>query len=92
MAAIGSGIILVGVLAAVVGVGGFVDTRKVDRRFKTGYRNNEPDNRNFGRAAKRVLYGIGICIVGAAVNNLTPLDGVKQHGRSATTILAGRRV
>jgi hypothetical protein len=62
----------VGVLAAVVGVGGFVDTRKVDRRFKTGYRNNEPDNRNFGRAAKRVLYGIGICIVGAAVNNLTP--------------------
>jgi uncharacterized protein YecT (DUF1311 family) len=63
--------ILVGVLTAIVGVGGFVDTRKVDRRYKTGYRNNEPDTRNFGRAARRVLYGIGICIVGAAVDNLT---------------------
>ncbi|WP_063902337.1 lysozyme inhibitor LprI family protein [Burkholderia ubonensis] len=71
MAAIGGGMILIGILTTIVGVSGFVDTRKVDRRFKTGYKNNEPDTRNFGRAAKRVIYGVGICIVGAAVNNLT---------------------
>jgi hypothetical protein len=71
MAAIGSGLILVGVLTSIVGIGGFIDTRKVDRRFRTGYKNNEPDNRNFRRAARRVLYGVGTCIVGAAINNLT---------------------
>ncbi|NIF77128.1 hypothetical protein F3J20_06905 [Paraburkholderia sp. Cy-641] len=69
MAALGSGLMVVGVLTALVGVGGFVDTRKVDRRYKTGYKNNEPDTRNFGRAGKVLLYGIGICIVGAAINS-----------------------
>jgi len=70
MAAIGGGLILVGVLTLLVGIGGYVDTRKVDRRYRTGYKNNEPDARDFGRATKRVLYGIGICIVGAAANSL----------------------
>lgn len=69
MAALGSGLMVVGALTAFVGVGGFVDTRKVDRRFKTGYKNNERDNRNFARAGKIMLYGIGICIVGGAINN-----------------------
>ncbi|MDR6502264.1 uncharacterized protein YecT (DUF1311 family) [Burkholderia ambifaria] len=68
---------VVGVLTAVVGVAGFVDTRKADRRYKTGYKNNEPDTRNFGRAGKVLLYGIGICIIGAAVNSvLDSKDGV----------------
>ncbi|UEP20257.1 lysozyme inhibitor LprI family protein [Burkholderia ambifaria] len=61
---------VVGVLTAFVGMGGFVDTRKVDRRYKTGYKNNEPDTRDFGRAGKVLLYGIGICIIGAAVNSV----------------------
>jgi hypothetical protein len=67
---IGIGLFLLGILVGLAGIGGFVDTRKVDRRFKTGYKNNEPDTRNFGRAGKRVLYGIGICIVGSAVVHL----------------------
>ncbi|MFM0351382.1 lysozyme inhibitor LprI family protein [Paraburkholderia sp. RL17-347-BIC-D] len=68
---IGVVLVLVGVVTGLVGVAGFFDTRKVDRRFKTGYKNNEPDTRNFGRAGKRMLYGIGICIVGMAVIQLT---------------------
>ena len=75
MANLGVGLVLLGILTALVGIGGFFDTRKVDRRFKTGYKNNEPDNRDFGRSAKRVLYGIGICIVGAAVTSLSSPSG-----------------
>lgn len=71
MANLGVGLFLLGILTALVGIGGFFDTRKVDRRFKTGYKNNEPDNRDFGRSAKRVLYGIGICVVGAAVTSMS---------------------
>ncbi|OBR54754.1 lysozyme inhibitor LprI family protein [Paraburkholderia tropica] len=69
MAALGSGLLVAGALTALAGVSGFIDTRKVDRRFKTGYKNNEPDNRNFGRAGKILLYGIGMCIVGGAINS-----------------------
>ncbi|MEI5999818.1 hypothetical protein H3V53_22200 [Paraburkholderia bengalensis] len=75
MANFGVGLVLLGILTALVGIGGFFDTRKVDRRFKTGYKNNEPDNRDFGRSGKRVLYGIGICIVGAAVMSLSSPSG-----------------
>ncbi|MFM0232154.1 MULTISPECIES: lysozyme inhibitor LprI family protein [Paraburkholderia] len=71
MSNFGVGLFLVGVLTGLIGVGGFFDTRKVDRRFKTGYKNNEPDNRNFGRAGKRILYGIGICIVASAIVSLS---------------------
>jgi hypothetical protein len=71
MELIGSGLLLLGILTGLAGFGGFFDSRKVDRRFKTGYKNNEPDNRNFGRSGKRVLYGIGTCIVGAAALNLS---------------------
>ncbi|MFM0277721.1 hypothetical protein P0D75_06830 [Paraburkholderia sediminicola] len=71
MSNFGVGLFLVGVLTGLIGVGGFFDTRKVDRRFKTGYKNNEPDNRNFGRAGKRLLYGIGICIVASAIIRLS---------------------
>ncbi|MFP3710073.1 lysozyme inhibitor LprI family protein [Paraburkholderia sp. SIMBA_009] len=63
--------IVVGALVALAGVGGFIDTRKADRRFKTGYKNNEPDTRNFARAGRFVLYGIGICVIGAAINSFT---------------------
>ena len=71
MAAVGIGLIIVGALIALAGVGGFIDTRKVDRRFKTGYKNNEPDTRNFGRAGRFLLYGVGVCVIGAAINSFT---------------------
>lgn len=48
-----------------------MDTRKVDRRFKTGYKNNEPDTRNFDRAGRLLLYGVGVCVIGAAINSLS---------------------
>ncbi|WP_186237330.1 lysozyme inhibitor LprI family protein [Burkholderia gladioli] len=70
----GIGLILIGVLMALAGVGGFMDTRKVDRRFRTGYKNNEPDTRNFGRSGKILMYGVGVCIIGAAINNYTHSD------------------
>lgn len=75
MANLGVGLVLLGILTTLVGIGGFFDTRKVDRRYKTGYKNNEPDNRDFGRSAKRVLYGAGICIVGAAITSLSSPSG-----------------
>lgn len=71
MAALGVGLIVVGALVALAGVGGFIDTRKVDRRFKTGYKNNAADTRNFGRADKFLLYGVGVCVIGAAINSIT---------------------
>ncbi|SFU25873.1 hypothetical protein [Paraburkholderia aspalathi] len=80
---IGVVLVLVGVVTGLVGMAGFFDTRKVDRRFKTGYKNNEPDTRNFGRAGKRVLYGIGICIVGMAVIQLT---SPSQHSSESAPV------
>jgi uncharacterized protein YecT (DUF1311 family) len=75
MAGLGIGLIVVGALIALAGIGGFIDTRKVDRRFKTGYKNNEPDTRNFSRAGRFLLYGVGVCVIGAAINILTgPTD------------------
>ncbi|WP_230975324.1 lysozyme inhibitor LprI family protein [Burkholderia multivorans] len=71
MAALGVGLILVGAVVAMAGIGGFIDTRKVDRRFKTGYKNNEPDTRDFGRAGRLLLYGVGTCVIGAAINSFT---------------------
>ncbi|MBY4766724.1 lysozyme inhibitor LprI family protein [Burkholderia ambifaria] len=71
MAAWGIGLIIVGALIVLAGIGGFIDTRKVDRRFKTGYKNNEPDTRNFGRAGRFLLYGVGVCVIGAAINSFT---------------------
>jgi uncharacterized protein YecT (DUF1311 family) len=88
MAALGSGLIVVGVLTALVGVGGFVDTRKVDRRYRTGYKNNEPDSRNIGRARKVLLYGIGICIIGAAINSI--LD--PENGSSPAAVVQNESV
>ena len=88
MANFGVGLVLLGILTALVGIGGFFDTRKVDRRFKTGYKNNEPDNRDFGRSAKRVLYGIGICIVGAAVTSLSSPSGQGAPTSSAVNVIA----
>src|SRR5260370_27881787 len=80
MSNFGVRLFFLGVLTGLIGVGGFFDTRKVDRRFKTGYKNNEPDNRNFGRAGKRILYGIGICIVATA---LVSLSSPSEHSSSA---------
>lgn len=71
MNSFGHWLMLFGVLTIVLGLSGFIDVRKVDRRFKTGYKNNEPDRRNLRGAAKRVLYGIGMCLVSAVINNLT---------------------
>ncbi|ACA96175.1 MULTISPECIES: lysozyme inhibitor LprI family protein [Burkholderia cepacia complex] len=70
MAMLGNSLIGIGVLASLIGVGGFIDTRKVDRRFKTGYKNNEPDLRNFGRSCKILLSGIGLFLVGLAANRI----------------------
>ena len=82
MAALGIGLIGVGALIALAGIGGFIDTRKVDRRFKTGYKNNEPDSRNFRRAGRFLLYGVGICVIGAAINSLT---GPKDEAPTVAT-------
>ncbi|MET1531884.1 lysozyme inhibitor LprI family protein [Burkholderia sola] len=70
MAMLGNSLIGIGVLASLIGIGGFIDTRKVDRRFKTGYKNNEPDLRNFGRSSKILLTGIGLFLVGLAANRI----------------------
>jgi uncharacterized protein YecT (DUF1311 family) len=70
MAMLGNSLIGIGVLASLIGIGGFIDTRKVDRRFKTGYKNNEPDLRNFGRSCKILLSGIGLFLVGLAANRI----------------------
>ncbi|MFM0031847.1 hypothetical protein PQR70_37125 [Paraburkholderia madseniana] len=74
---------LAGAGTFLVGVGGFVDGRKVDRRFKTGYKNNAPDTRNFGQAAKRVAWGVGICIVALAVTGLTSTNEHQQRDATA---------
>jgi uncharacterized protein YecT (DUF1311 family) len=91
MAALGIGLIVVGALIALAGIGGFIDSRKVDRRFKTGYKNNEPDTRNFGRAGRFVLYGVGVCVIGAAINSFTgsndeapPVAATNDQSASAT--------
>ncbi|EKS9886006.1 DUF1311 domain-containing protein [Burkholderia pyrrocinia] len=70
MAMLGNSLIGIGVLASLIGINGFIDTRKVDRRFKTGYKNNEPDSRNFGRSMKILLCGVGLCLIGLAANRL----------------------
>jgi hypothetical protein len=69
--------------AFLVGVGGFVDGRKRDRRFKTGYKNNAADTRTFGQAAKRVMWGIGICIVALALTGLTSTNERQQPDATA---------
>jgi hypothetical protein len=91
MAAFGGGLLLLGILTVLVGIGGFFDTRKVDRRFKTGYKNNEPDTRNLGRSGKRILYGIGICIVGAAVTSLSSPSGQTSSGVSTADVASSPR-
>lgn len=86
MAALGTCLIILGILVALAGFGGFVDTRKADRRFKTGYKNNEPDTRNFGRAGRFVLYGVGVCVIGAAINSLI---GSNDETPTTPPIVAG---
>lgn len=71
MSNFGIAVLFFGILVALAGIGGFFDTRKVDRRFKTGYKDNAPDNRDFGRSGKHLLYGVGISIVGAAIISLS---------------------
>ncbi|WP_150671166.1 lysozyme inhibitor LprI family protein [Pandoraea anhela] len=92
MGALGSTFVVIGVLTVVVGVFGFVDTRKVDRRFRTGYKNNEPDTRNFPRAGRRILWGVGICIVGAALNNLIGAHSVPGPANSPQVTGAANRL
>lgn len=75
MATISGGLMLVGALTVIVGMAGFVDTRQVDRRYRTGYKYNAPDSRNFPRARRRLLYGIAMCIIGATANGLTESKG-----------------
>ncbi|WP_242558150.1 MULTISPECIES: lysozyme inhibitor LprI family protein [Pandoraea] len=79
-------LIAIGVLTFFVGVSGFADTRKVDRRYKTGYKNNAPDSRNFPRARRRVLWGVGIVIVGFAVNSVSGTHNVAPQAESTPTI------
>ncbi|VWB27688.1 PF07007 family protein [Burkholderia metallica] len=74
MALIGNSLVGIGLLASLIGIGGFVDTRKVDRRFKTGYKNNEPDSRNFARSGKVLLCGIGLFLFGLVVNSMSDSD------------------
>ncbi len=74
MVTLAHGLIGIGVVASLVGMNGFVDTRKVDRRFKTGYKNNAPDLRNFGRSGKILLCGIGIFVFGLALNHFLDSD------------------
>lgn len=74
MAIVGNSLVGIGVLASLIGIGGFIDTRKVDRRFKTGYKNNEPDSRNFVRSGKILLCGIGLFLFGLVVNRISDAD------------------
>ncbi|NHV28763.1 lysozyme inhibitor LprI family protein [Burkholderia sp. D-99] len=74
MAIVGNSLVGIGVLASLIGIGGFIDTRKVDRRFKTGYKNNEPDSRNFVRSGKILLCGIGLFLFGLMVNRISDTD------------------
>jgi hypothetical protein len=74
MNSIGLVVVIFGTLIVLLGLAGFVDTRTVDRRFKTGYRNNEADTRNFGHSIKRAVYGVGVIVVGAAVMKLSSPD------------------
>lgn len=83
MGAIGNSLVGIGVLASLIGIGGFVDTRKVDRRFKTGYKNNEPDSRNFVRSGKILLCGIGLFVFGLVVNRISDSD-VPATGNDVT--------
>ncbi|MFM0002049.1 hypothetical protein PQR57_13555 [Paraburkholderia dipogonis] len=75
---------LAGAGTFLAGVGGFVDGRKVDRRFKTGYRNNAPDTRNFRQARKRVMWGGGICIVAMVAGTLSSSNEDQQRDDTAT--------
>lgn len=92
MAMIGNSLVGIGLLASLVGIGGFIDTRKVDRRFKTGYKNNEPDSRNFVRSGKVLLCGIGLFLFGLVANNMSVSDmqatrtGVSHEGQTAEDI------
>lgn len=83
MGVIGNSLVGIGVLASLIGIGGFIDTRKVDRRFKTGYKNNEPDSRNFGRSGKILLCGIGLFVFGLVVNRMSDSD-VQATGNEVT--------
>lgn len=97
MSALGSGSIIVGVLMALGGIGGFIDTRKIDRRFKTGYKNNEPDTRDFGRSGKVLLCGMGVCLAGVAINSVSGSEGdgsgaLVAQVHDASTSERGQRV
>ncbi|WP_081538621.1 lysozyme inhibitor LprI family protein [Burkholderia stagnalis] len=83
MTMLGNSLIGIGALASLIGINGFIDTRKVDRRFKTGYKNNEPDFRNFGRSCKILLCGIGACLLGLTINHI--LDSEIARIRSLAT-------
>ncbi|WP_080425343.1 lysozyme inhibitor LprI family protein [Burkholderia ubonensis] len=83
MTMLGNSLIGIGALASLVGINGFIDTRKVDRRFRTGYKNNEPDSRNFGRSSKILLCGVGLCLVGLTINRI--LDSEVEPIRSLPT-------
>ncbi|VVE50975.1 Lipoprotein LprI [Pandoraea communis] len=85
MDSLGIILIVIGVLTFFVGASGFADTRKVDRRYKTGYKNNAPDSRNFPRARRRVLWGVGIVIVGLAVNSVSRTHDVAPQAESTPT-------
>lgn len=74
MTIMGNGLVGMGVLVSLIGIGGFIDTRKVDRRFKTGYKNNEPDSRNFSRSGKILLCGIGLFLFGVMANRILDAD------------------
>jgi uncharacterized protein YecT (DUF1311 family) len=85
MAMLGNSLIGISVLASLIGIGGFVDTRKVDRRYKTGYKNNEPDSRNLGRSSKILLCGIGLFLVGLAANRLLDPEMKQIQSAPSTT-------
>ncbi|MXN76026.1 DUF1311 domain-containing protein [Burkholderia sp. 4701] len=88
MTTLGNSLIGIGALASLIGINGFIDKRKVDRRFRTGYKNNEPDSRNFGRSCKILLCGIGACLFGLAINHIVDSE-VARVRTSATQNEAG---
>ncbi|RQS06156.1 DUF1311 domain-containing protein [Burkholderia sp. Bp9002] len=88
MTTLGNSLIGIGALASLIGINGFIDKRKVDRRFKTGYKNNEPDSRNFGRSCKILLCGIGACLFGLTINHIVDTE-VARIRSSATQNEAG---
>lgn len=54
---------VIGILVIFTGFAAGTDSRKSDRRFKSGYKNNEEDSSDIGLAFKLICTGILVCVL-----------------------------